>query len=78
MESIVFEKVVLVNDADGSFCYCDEEFSRLCAIRLAGNLPCRKSMVRITVLPTSRKEKSPSIVKLSQNFFDTIDKMGEY
>jgi len=56
LKSKVLSKVVLVTEKD-DLCSCDKEFSKICVVRIAGNLPCQESIVRLT--PVDRTLDEP-------------------
>ncbi len=49
MESKVLEKMVFIDD-EQNVCFCDKQFSKTCAVRIANSLSCREAIVRITFL----------------------------
>jgi hypothetical protein len=47
MHSVAIERVVLLTD-NNDLCYCDTDFCKVCAVRIANGLPCKKSILRVT------------------------------
>jgi hypothetical protein len=47
MNSLALEKITHITDS-GDICYCECSFYKVCAVRIANNLPCKKSIIRIT------------------------------
>lgn len=55
LKSKVLTKVVHVTD-DDEICFCDREFSKTCAVRIAGGLSCLETVIRLTPVELSSSE----------------------
>lgn len=85
MKSKVLEKVVYI-DEDGEICLCDADFRKTCVARIANDLPCHESIVRVTPVDRSVDDDSdislncvdPELKKITSEFSKTLrhfDKM---